>query len=176
MLRLNSLSLLGILLHHYFFSSTSALPLETHRQLSLTLSKRTVEFLDCPGPLPLPPYPEAPIFMKATHIDVESQAPTALTYTDRWGEQEYIFEREGLCSRAGCKCVSGSIVCNNFGYLFFSRVLHSWYSADCLATCSCSFVDPHNPPSVSLTGGGKNVSVDLIASLGSGTVNIASTD
>ncbi|KAF6225635.1 hypothetical protein HO133_009635 [Letharia lupina] len=145
MLRLNSLSLLGILLHHHFFSSTSALPLETHRQLSLTLSKRTVEFLDCPGPLPLPPYPEAPIFMKATHIDVESQAPTALTYTDRWGEQEYIFAREGLCSRAGCKCVSG-------------------------------FVDPHDPPSVSLIGGGKNVSVDLIASLGSGTVNIASTD
>lgn len=80
--------------------------------------------------------------MSAARIDPETQIPTALTYTDPWGEKEAIFAREGLCTRAGCKCVQGHIVCNNFEYPFFILVLHTWYSDDCFNTCTCKTVTP----------------------------------
>lgn len=172
MLSVKSLSSIGILLHHHFFLTTSALPLETQRTPPPTLSKRAdFEYLVCPGNLPLPPYPQAPVFMKAAHIDVETQAPTALTYTDMWGEQEYIFAREGLCSRAGCRCSSGSVVCDNLDDIYFSRVLYNWYATDCFATCTCELVRSPTPQIIDLTGEGKNVSVNVIERPGGRNVN-----
>lgn len=109
--------------------------------------------------------------MKAAHIDASTQAPTVLTYTDSWGEQEYIFAREGLCSRAGCKCVFGILVCNNFEYVFFSRVVYNWYANACLDTCTCRIVRASAPQSIGLGGGGKNVSVNVIASRERDNVN-----
>lgn len=111
--------------------------------------------------------------MKAVHIKAGTQAPTALTYTDAWGVKEYIFAREGLCSRAGCQCISGSIVCNNFEYVYFSRVIYNWYAGDCSSTCTCELEPSPASQSVSLSRGGKNVSVSLIESPGSGIVNTA---
>lgn len=161
-------SLLGIFFYLHIFPSISAVPLETQRVPSSTLSKRSnrqvghhlsptccsptlpthVESQDqvlvCPGPLPLPPYPQAPIYMKAARIDPETQSPTALIYTDAWGEEEHVFAREGLCTRAGCECIYGALVCNNFEYLFFSRVLYNWSATGCMSTCTCKGSTPQS--------------------------------
>lgn len=166
-----SLFLLSLLLRHAFYPQASAVPHSTQRLPSTTTNKRNypdevrlpylpppppllrpaltlMQQLVCPGHLPLPPYPQDPIYMSAARIDPETQAPTALTYTDSWGEKEAIFAREGLCSRAGCICIHSHVVCSNFEYPFFVLVLHTWYADNCFITCTCKQV--HSGPTLQM--------------------------
>ena len=100
--------------------------------------------MSCPGSLPSAPYPGEPIYMTAI-VDPITHIIDHLVYLDRVLGFEPIFEREGLCSRAGCKCTDWGIVCNNYEYAYFDLTIHSWYSSQCHETCGCKrLVSPPN--------------------------------
>ena len=65
-----------------------------------------------------------------------------LVYTGHDGGREYIFEREGLCMNAGCKCTEWGLVCNNFEYAYFDLTIHDWYRSLCLDSCGCTEILP----------------------------------
>lgn len=172
MLPLKPFPLLGILLHDFFSSTASALPLESHLIPSLPSNKlENDQYLSCPGPLPPPPYPQAPIFMTAVHDRPGIPSPASLSYTDEWGVREYIFTREGLCSRAGCKCIFDTVVSNNFEYVFFSRTIHDWYAPMCVSTCTCTSEPGLARKPVSSSAGSRNVSLELVTSPGEASMN-----
>lgn len=67
----------------------------------------------------------------------------SLRYNDRWTRTvEVILEREGLCSRAGCECIGGGLVCNNFEYPYFDAMIYAWYAPMCYSTCRCQSIAP----------------------------------
>ncbi|KAI4122217.1 MAG: hypothetical protein LQ338_005940 [Usnochroma carphineum] len=80
----------------------------------------------------------------------------SLVYTDSWGDQQYILEMEGLCSRPGCQCLHGRVICANFQDVFFEQALHDTFFAVCVARCSCTAfyerrIFDHNPSAGSET-------------------------
>ena len=97
--------------------------------------------LVCKGGLPSAPYPGPPIFMFG-HIDPISHLVASLEYFDLEIGREFIITREGLCSRAGCKCTQWGLVCNNFEYEYFNPTIHFYYRPLCLSTCGCVKVVP----------------------------------
>ncbi|KAM0800412.1 hypothetical protein BDR22DRAFT_889462 [Usnea florida] len=172
MLPLKPFPLLGILLLDFFLSTASALPLEPQLIPSLPATKLgDDQYLSCPGPLPLPPYPGAPIFMTANFARSGILFPASLSYTDEWGIREYIFTREGLCSRAGCQCISNVVVSNNFEYIFFSKPLHDWYAPTCVNTCRCTSSPWLALKPVGSSAGSRNVSLELATRPGEASTN-----
>lgn len=81
--------------------------------------------------------------MRAYTDPADPRIVRALRYKDREeGTWEVILEREGLCSRAGCKCVEGDVVCNNFEYIYFDPLLYEWYEPQCYSSCGCRTSGP----------------------------------
>lgn len=87
-----------------------------------------------------------------------------LRYNDRWTHQpEVIFEREGLCSHAGCKCIDGDLACNSFDYTYFEILIYAWYAPLCYSHCGCRAAVPPFSTFVLapiVATGATNVSID----------------
>ncbi|KAL9600687.1 MAG: hypothetical protein Q9219_003017 [cf. Caloplaca sp. 3 TL-2023] len=71
----------------------------------------------------------------------DSGAVLSLEYTDMWGDRQYILEMEGLCSRAGCMCVNGLVLCVNFLDPFFEQSIYEHFFSTCAGRCSCIDID-----------------------------------
>ena len=162
----------SILLIYLLLPAVIALPAQQTQIVSLTAPKpyyevflvillaglhrlTNIEVLNCPGSLPHGPYPEAPIYMSAV-VDPITYLVRYLQYTDHWQRRETILEREGLCSRAGCKCTDDEIVCNNFDYIYFDLTIYSWYQFMCYSTCGCKRVGPGSSSTINITAEAKN--------------------
>ena len=119
------------------------------------VTDKAQEQLDCPGPLPGPPYPPGTA-MKPVHRDRKGFI-TALQYVDLWGEIEYIFDKSGLCSRAGCSCQNSIPVCFNQATWDYDPRIALYYAPSCIKRCKCKQADP--------------TSVDWATHIGNGTMN-----
>ena len=108
-----------------------------------------LQVLFCKGGLPSAPYPGKPIFM-ASHSDPISHLVTSLEYFDDEIGEEYIITREGLCTRAGCKCTQWGLVCNNFEYAYFNPTIHFYYRPLCMSSCVCMEVIPTSTPTITI--------------------------
>ncbi|KAL8946180.1 MAG: hypothetical protein Q9222_007393 [Ikaeria aurantiellina] len=62
----------------------------------------------------------------------------SLKYTDSYGEQQYILELEGLCSRAGCVCINNRVRCTDVRNPFFELAIYNHYHIYCASRCSCT--------------------------------------
>ena len=71
------------------------------------------------------------------HVDPITHIVRWLSYFDSHLGIEFVFQREGLCSNAGCKCTKWGVVCNNFEYPLFNSVLNYWYTPLCHSSCHC---------------------------------------
>lgn len=131
------------------------------------------QYLDCPGGLPTPPYPEAPIFMRGM-MDPKTHLVKFLLYHDQLLGLEYVLNREDLCSRAACKCIyDGNIACNNFEFEYFNRYVHHWYAPSCGATCRCK---QGVPLSATLSHGVANTTSDITNTTSTGMSRSNSSD
>lgn len=92
-------------------------------------------------------------------FDRAKNVVTALNYLDQYNEIEYIYSLEGLCSIAGCKCVDGNVICNNFDYIYFNERIHHTYSLMCRVRCGCEQEDLERP---SIGNTRSNASIDVL--------------
>ena len=143
------------------------------RILRATPADDYTKLMECPDPLPLPPYPGAPIYMQG-YFDTITHMTRFLLYHDPDLGTEYILGRTDLCSRAACKCTQWGVVCNNFDYVYFVKEINFWYRPLCLSTCRCKH-DPKavaSAPSMNMV----NSSVEAVqAMLSNGTAVAAAT-
>lgn len=61
----------------------------------------------------------------------------ALQYMDYWHEWEFIWDRTGLCTRAGCDCSKSIATCNNVQEFYYDMRIAVSYSAACIRVCRC---------------------------------------
>ena len=60
-----------------------------------------------------------------------------LQYVDQWNQVEYIFDKTGLCTRAGCSCESSIPVCYNQATWDYDPRIALWYAPACIKLCAC---------------------------------------
>ena len=61
----------------------------------------------------------------------------ALQYTNYWLEWDFIWDRTGLCVRAGCDCSKSIVTCNNLHDYRYDPRISLFYSARCIGACKC---------------------------------------
>lgn len=62
---------------------------------------------------------------------------TILQYIDLWRESEYIFDKTGLCTRAGCSCQNSIPTCFNRATFDYDSRIALYYAPACIKLCSC---------------------------------------
>lgn len=95
------------------------------------------------------------------HVSPKTHTVASLEYIDQWKVVEFVFELEGLCSRAGCRCIEGYLICNDFGYIYFNLMIYNWYVSTCYSKCDCATVAQGSPTAFGLRTGIGNVSADV---------------
>ena len=103
------------------------------------MADKTQDHLHCPGPLPGPPYPPE-TGMTPVNRDRYGFIST-LQYVDLWNEIEYIFDKTGLCTRAGCSCRNSIPVCYNRAPWEYDSRIALFYAPTCIKLCDCKQSD-----------------------------------
>ena len=62
---------------------------------------------------------------------------TTIQYVDQWHQVEYIFDKTGLCTRAGCSCRNSIPVCYNRDTWEYDPRIALWYAPACIKLCGC---------------------------------------